>query len=105
MGIRGVQPLRDEGKQRYAFPARSVVRGPPVDASFVVLQAGVPLRFTAEKNGPPGAPVLFHELGILRGGECFKIMDGDGRALARRHMAPAAGTAYFPGPDSQIRSV
>ena len=31
--------------------------------------------------------------------------DGDSRALARRHMAPAAGTAHFPGPDSRIGSV
>ena len=30
--------------------------------------------------------------------------DGKGRALARRHMAPTAGTAYFPGLYSQIGS-
>ena len=30
--------------------------------------------------------------------------DGKGRALARRHIAAAAGTAYFPGPDSRFGS-
>ena len=36
--------------QSHAFPARGILRGPPADASFVVLQAGVPSCSTAEEN-------------------------------------------------------
>ena len=59
VGIRGVEPLRDDGEQRHTFPARSIIRGPPANANFAVLQAGVQSRFTAEENGPPGAPCFF----------------------------------------------
>ena len=99
MGIRGGQPLRDDGEQRHAFPARSTLRGPPADAGLAVLQAGVPSRSTPGENGPPSAPVFFPELRIqsrkrlLQG---YGRGDGDGRSLTRRRMAPAAGTAYFP---------
>ena len=40
-GIRAVQPLRDHGEQRHAFPTKSIFRGPPADASLAALQAGV----------------------------------------------------------------
>ena len=64
--IQGVQPLRDDGEQRNAFPAPSILRGPPADAGFAVMQVGVQSCqvgvqscSTAEKNGPSGAPVFF----------------------------------------------
>ena len=62
MGIPGVEPLSADGEHWYTFPARSIVRGPAADAGFAVLQAGVPSRFTAEENGPPGELVFFPEL-------------------------------------------
>ena len=44
------------------FPPHEVLFGPPADAGFAVLQAGVPSRSAAKKNGPPGAAVFFREL-------------------------------------------
>ena len=66
-----------------------------------------PSRRTIASRGrvPPGAPVLFPEFWIKPQGRLFKghgYRDRENRALARRHMAPAAENANFPGPDSWI---
>ena len=105
MSIRGVQPLRDHGEQRHAFPARSIRWRPPVDAGLAILHAGVPSHSTAEQNGLSGVPVFLPELWIQpwkRLLQDYGRGDGKDRALAQRYMAPAAGTAYLPGPDSRI---
>ena len=96
MGLCGVQPLRNHGEQRHTFPTRDILRGPPADAGFAVLQAGVP---------SPGVPVLFPGFCIQPRERLFKGHgrgDKEDRVLARHHMAPAAQTANFPGPDSLI---
>ena len=64
-----------------------------------------PSRRTIASRGrvPPGAPGLFPEFFIQPQGRLFKghgHRDRDDRALARRHIAPAAKNANFPGPDS-----
>ena len=48
MGLWMVQPLRDHGEQWHAFPTRDILRGPPADAGFSVLQASVASRPAAE---------------------------------------------------------
>ena len=105
LGLSRVQPLCDHGEQRHTFPARSILRRPPADAGIAVLQAGVPSRPAAKQNGPPSAPVFFPEFWIQpreRLLQNYGHRDRKGRALARRYMAPAAGTDNFPGPDSWI---
>ena len=103
MGFGGVQPLRDYGERRHAFPVRDLLREPPADADVAVLQAGIPSYPTARQTGPTGAAVLFLNF-RLQPRERLRKKNGRGdgadRALARRHMAPAAGTVDFPGPDS-----
>ena len=53
------------------------------------------------KMDPQARPCIFLKFEYNHGSDCFKIMDAEtGRFV--RHMAPAAGTAHFPGPDSRI---
>ena len=98
-----VQPLRDYGERRHAFPVRDFLREPPADADPSVLQASIPPHPAARKTGTSGAAVLFPELWLQPWERLHKNHgrgDGADRALTRRHMAPAAGTVDFPGPDS-----
>ena len=103
MGFGGVQPLRDYGERRHAFPVQDLLREPPADADLAVLQAGIPSHPTARQTGPTGTAVLFLKLRLQPRERLRKDHgrgDGADRALAQRHMAPAAGTVDFPGPDS-----
>ena len=82
-----------------------IFREPPVDADFAVLQAGGPSRSAAEQTGPPNAPVFFPQYRIQPRERLLQNHgrgDREDRALARRHMAPTAGTVNFPGADSWI---
>ena len=58
MGFRGVEPLRDYGERRHAFPVRDILREPPADADLAVLQAGIPSHPTARQTGPIGGYVI-----------------------------------------------
>ena len=103
MGFGGVQPLRDYGEQRHALPVRNILREPPTDADLAVLQAGIPSHPAARQTGPPGAAVLLLKFRLQPRERLRKDHGrehGADRALTRRHMAPAAGTVDFPGPDS-----
>ena len=107
MGFGGVQPLRDNGERRHAFPVRTILREPPVGADLAVLQAGIPSHSAARRTGPTGAAVLFLKFRLQPRERLRKDHgrgDGTDRALARRHMAPAAGSVDFPGPDSWVGS-
>ena len=75
----------------------------PADADPAVLSASIPPHPAARKTGTSGAAVLFSKLWLQPRTRLHKNHgrgDGADRALARRHMAPAAGTVDFPGPDS-----
>ena len=103
MGFGGVQPLRDYGERRHAFPVRDFLREPPADADLAVLQASISPHPAARKTGPTGAAVLILEFRLQPRERLYKNHgrgDGADRALTRRHMAPAAGTVDFRGPDS-----
>ena len=103
MGFGGVQPLRDYGERPHAFPVRDFLREPPADADPAALQASIPPHPAVRKTGPSGAAVLFLEFWLQPWERLHKNHgrgDGADRALTRRHMAPAAGTVDFPGPDS-----
>ena len=76
--MRGVKLLRDDGEQWHAFRARSIIRGPPADAGFAVLQAGVPSRFPTEENGTrQGRTWVFLNFSYNYGSGCFKVMDAE----------------------------
>ena len=102
-----VQPLRDYGEQRHALPVRDILREPPADADLAVLQAGIPSRPAVRQTGPPGVAVLLPKF-RLQPREWLRKDHGRGdgadRALARRDLAPAAGTINFPGPDNWVGS-
>ena len=91
VGFGGVQPLRDYGEQRHAFPVRDILREPPADADLAVLQAGIPSHPAARQTGSPGVAVLFLKFRLQprwRLRKDYGRGDGTDRALARRYMAP-----------------
>ena len=95
--------LRDYSERWNALPPRNIFREPPADADPAVLSASVPPHPAARKTGTSGAAVLFSKLRLQPRTRLYKNHgrgDGTDRALARRHMAPAAGTVGFRGPDS-----
>ena len=85
MGFGGVQPLRDYGERRHAFPVRNFLREPPADADPGVLQAGIPPHPAARKTGTSGAAVLFLEFWLQPWERLHKIMDAEtGRIVHSR---------------------
>ena len=65
------------------------------------------IAFHGGAKWTPGAPVFFPEFWIQpweRLLQSYRRGHRKGRALARLYMAPATRTAFFPGPDSWIRS-
>ena len=87
MAIRGVQPLCDHGKQRDAFPARGVFRGPPpmpVLPFYKLAYHCVPSRSKMDPQAPPCFPLNF---GYNHGSDCFKIVDAEtGRVVHSRNV-------------------
>ena len=108
MSLGGIQPLRDHAEQRHALATRGILREPPADAGFAVLQAGVPSRPSAEQTGPPGAPVLFPEgiLGTTTGAIVSRLWTrkrGGSCTRATSH-GTSHGNRYFPRPRPQDRA-
>ena len=87
VGFGGVQPLRDYGERRYAFPVRDFLREPPADADLAVLHTGIPTNPAARQTGPTGTAVLFLKFRIQHGSDCVNIMDAEtGRIVHSRDV-------------------
>ena len=77
VGMLRLQLLLNNGKQRHAFPARSVLRRLPVDVGLTVLQAGVQSLSPAEENGPPDTPAFFLKFDYSHKSDYFEVMDAE----------------------------
>ena len=87
MGFGGVQPLRDYGERRHAFPVRNFLREPPADADPGVLQAGIPPHPAARELERQARLCYFLNFGYNHGSDCIKIMDAEtGRIVHSRDV-------------------